>query len=362
MIKSVHIDTERTWRGGQQQVLYLTRVLKLMDSAPVVICQPGSPLAKAMSDEGIEHHELNMHGELDLPSAIRIAKIVNESCADIVHAHTSHAHSLAALAKIFFQRDTKIIVSRRVDFPLKQKFLNRVKYKRADKYIAVSNAIKDVMIDGGVPKEAIAVVHSGIDPYKFERASKKPLMKEFGLTGREKIIGNVAALADHKGQSYLIYAFYLLCKHSNKVKLFIVGDGELEGTLKDQVKKLKIEDSVIFTGFREDIGNFYDLFDLFVMSSHLEGLCTSILDALIMNVPVIATNAGGIPEIIKNKHTGLLVEKQKPILIKNAMMKLLSNPDDAEIYSVNGHKFVCDNFEYHLTADKTYEIYQELVE
>ncbi len=359
-IISLHIDTQRTWRGGEQQLLYLVRALKEMGSVPVVVCQPGSELSRALHTEGITFHEVNMRGELDIISAFHISRIIGEISADIVHAHTSHAHSMAVIAALFCKRRVKVVVSRRVDFRLKRNLMNKLKYKLPDKYISVSNAIKGVMVDCGVPDGSIETVHSGVDPDKFPAASKAPLLKEFNLTGSERIVGNIAHFADHKGQKYLIEAFAGLMKEVDNVKLFIVGHGELESALKKQAAGLGIGKSVIFPGFRTDIADFYKLFDVFVISSHLEGLCTAILDAMIMRTPVVATDAGGIPEIVKDGDTGRLVERKRPEKLKEAIKDVFAAPETAEKYAQNAYRFVCDNFDYRITAKKTFNVYTKL--
>jgi glycosyltransferase involved in cell wall biosynthesis len=218
------------------------------------------------------------------------------------------------------------------------------------------------MVDCGVPAEKVDIVHSGVDPDKFPNASNETLLKEFDLSGNEKIIGNIAHLAGHKGQRYLIDAFAGLAGEQSDVRLFIVGHGELEGALKKQAGGLGLEGKVVFTGFRKDIGNFYRLFDVFVISSHLEGLCTSILDALVMKTPVVATDAGGIPEIIKDGFNGRLVKKKDPQALRAAIKDILTGPKQADIYTDNGYKYVCENFDYHLTAKKTYDIYKGLLD
>jgi glycosyltransferase involved in cell wall biosynthesis len=360
-IKSLHIDTEKTWRGGEQQVLYLVRVLKAKGETPTVICQKDSELKKKLHKEGILYHELKMRGELDIFSAFKIAKIVNNEGISILHAHTSHAHSLAVLASLFFKEKVPVVVSRRVDFKPKDSFINFIKYRIPDRYISVSKAIKDVLVSSGIPEAKVSVVHSGVDINKFPDATKEPLIKEFGLSPDDRIIGNIAHLADHKGQKYLVSAFKLLLNEIDNVKLFIVGKGELERELKRQVKELGLEESVIFTGFRDDVGNLLKLFNVFVMSSHLEGLGTSILDAFVMRTPVVATDAGGIPEMIKDKVNGRLVRSKDPEALKEGIKFVLKNPDAAKEYSDNGYRSALTNFDYKVTAEKTLQVYREIL-
>jgi hypothetical protein len=128
-IRSLHINTEKTWRGGEQQVLYLVCSLKDMGSVPIVVCQKKSELAEKLKANGIEYYELSMRGELDILSAMSISDIVRKENIDIVHAHTSHAHSITVIASMFFKKKAKIVVSRRVDFRLKRNYFSKIKYR-----------------------------------------------------------------------------------------------------------------------------------------------------------------------------------------------------------------------------------------
>ncbi len=147
------------------------------------------------------------------------------------------------------------------------------------------------------------------------------------------MIGTIAHLTDHKGHTYLLDAIPQVLKEFPHSFFLFVGDGELKDSLKTKSRILGIRDRVFFTGFREDIPEILSILDLFVLPSHLEGLCTSLMDAMYMGVPIVATTAGGIPEVIENGKTGLLVPPKDPIALAEAIIKLLKDKSKRETFA-----------------------------
>ena len=139
-----------------------------------------------------------------------------------------------------------------------------------------------------------------------------------------------------------------------------MGSGELETYLQKTAVQLGIEDRVIFTGFREDIPEILSILDLFVMPSLLEGLCTSLMDALYMKVPVVATTAGGIPEVIEHDTTGLLIPPRNPLALAEAIVQLLNDEKKRKFFAKEGRKKVIDQFTVTQMVEKTEKIYKKL--
>ncbi len=204
----LHINTERTWRGGEQQTLNLLVGLNKRGIACHLVCQAGSPMEARAARAGVDVFPITMRGEIDLAAGFRIRKLINKFNYDIVHAHTSHAHTLAYLATI--GSGVSRLVTRRVDFSIfRHSFLrlSGIKYRyMADYYIAISHKIKEVLVNDGIPDQRIFVVHSGIDPQRFGQASGAHLLTEFDIKENQKVVINVAHLAGHKGQIYLVRA------------------------------------------------------------------------------------------------------------------------------------------------------------
>ncbi len=362
-MKILHINTERTWRGGEQQTLYLLRELRQRQIDCQLVCQPESPMAHRAIEAGVEVFPVAMLGEVDLPAILKIRKLITRHDYDIVHSHTSHAHTLAFLASL--GRRACRLVTRRVDFSIiRNRFLpvNRIKYRlMADYYIAISQKIKDVMINDGIAADRIFVVHSGIDPHRFAGVAGDYLADEFNIAPGEKVVINVAHLAGHKGQKYLVRAIPHVLAEIPNVRFFIIGQGELTTELQTLAASLQIGHALAFTGFRNDVGAFYKIADLFVMSSVQEGLGTAILDALALGTPVVAADAGGIPEIIKDGVTGCLVAAGDPQALARGIIEMLSRDDQARAMARRGRDAVRRNFSIDAMAANNLKVYNLLL-
>jgi len=362
-MKILHINTEKTWRGGEQQTLNLLKGLNRRNISSHLLCQPDSPMAEKAEDIGIKIFPISMHGEIDFLACLRIRTLINRFNYDIIHSHTSHAHSLAFWAS--FGMNAKRLVTRRVDFSIfRHSFLklSGIKYRyMADLYIAISHKIKDVLVVDGIPAERIFVVHSGIDPTRFETADKEHLISEFNIKGNEKVVINVAHLAGHKGQQYLVRAIPLVLAKIPTARFFIIGGGELMDELKTLAASLGLKQELIFTGFRRDVGAFYKMADLFVMSSVQEGLGTAVLDALSLGKPVVATHTGGIPEIIRDGETGRLVAPADPEKLAEGIIELLNHTTRANRMADQGRAEVIKNFSGRVMVDKNIKVYQKII-
>ena len=363
-MKILHLNTERTWRGGEQQTLNLLAGLNQRRINCHLVCQAGSPMVEQAVRAGVEVFPIKMRGEIDLVAGCRIRNLINKFKYNIIHSHTSHAHSLAFLASI----GTGVIrlVTRRVDFSIfRSSFLklSGIKYRfMADYYIAISHKIKDVMIDDGIPDSRIFVVHSGIDPQRFTSATGDHLLVEFNIKKNQKVVINVAHLAGHKGQSYLVRAIPRVIEKLPDTRFFIVGQGELMEDLKETASALGLNEELIFTGFRNDVADFYQIADLYVMSSVQEGLGTAVLDALALGKPVVATDSGGLPEIITDGKTGRLVAPADPRALADGIIDMLTHAEHAGAMALRGKERVLQGFTNDAMVDKNLEVYQRILE
>lgn len=362
-MKILHINTEKTWRGGEQQLLNLLRGLNKRNITSHLACQPGSAMEERAKKAGIEVFPIAMHGEVDLLASYRLRRLITGFRYDILHSHTSHAHTLAFFAS--FGTKTRLLVSRRVDFSIfRHSFLHLSGFKyrlMAHYYIAISHKIKDVLVSDGIPAQRIFVVHSGINPERFVSSPKDHIITEFNITEDERVVVNVAHLAGHKGQKYLVRAIPLVLAKIPTARFFIVGGGELMPELQSLATSLGLRQKLIFTGFRRDVGSFYQIADLFVMSSVQEGLGTAVIDALALGKPVVATHAGGIPEIIRDGETGRLVASADPTALAGGIIDLLTNPGRAKQMGRRGQEIVRENFSVDAMVDKNIEVYQQIL-
>jgi len=359
------IDAGKEWRGGQRQSLFLAKELKRRGLPYFFIVQPESPLHQKACEAELSVLPFKMRNEFDLPAILRLAWAMKRKKCLLVHFHDAHSAAVgsvaASLAKVPFR-----IITRRVDFPLKKNYFSRRKYmKNVDAIIAISEGVKKVLVEGGVDPENVEVISSGIDFSSFEEdsvalTSKDYLHREFSLAVDDYLVGIVAHLADHKGHQYLIQATKILKQQAPKIKTIIVGEGPLSMELDRQAKELDVEDIIFFLGFRKDIPKILSSLDLFVLSSHLEGMGSSILDAMASRLPVVATKVGGIPEVVIHGETGLLVPPRNPSALARAILMLYSNKTLASRLGQKGYELVHRKFSAEAMADKVVRLYEKI--
>ncbi len=375
MIRVIHLNPTKTWRGGEQQTLYLAKYLQKKHVLQWVVGSPNSILQNQCRIHQIPYKAIRIFGEVDVFSAYQLAKLIIDNQISILHCHTAKAHSIGLLAKKIVKRKKKkliLVVSRRVDFSLKKvnfqlwNFFSKVKYfsKDIDAYIAISQNVKRILQNDGIPEEKIFVIYSGIDLNRFKKNTKDSIIKlrkEFGIQN-EIVFGNVAALVDHKDHKTLLQSIALLKQYQGLPdwKLIIVGDGPLFKELLNLAKKLDIFDKLVFAGFRKDVFDFYYIFDVFVISSKEEGLGTSLLDAMAFGLPIIATSGGGIPEIVIHNSGGLLSPVQDPYRLAENCAYFLQHPQLKKKFSQFNRNHV-KQFSYENTGKKTLELYHHLL-
>jgi L-malate glycosyltransferase len=358
---SLHVDTARTWRGGQQQALLTVLGLRERGHRAVLVAHPEGELYKRAS-EGTDLVGLAPRSEIDLASAWRLSRIVRDYRPEVVHAHDPHGVAIAATALSFgaVRPCPPLVASRRVDFHLSRNSFSRWKYRQVTRFIAASGAIRDILVHDGIPASQVDVVHDGIDVAKVQRLPALDLHVEFWMPHGVPVVANVGALVGHKGQRYLLEAVPQVMQEVPDVHLVILGEGELRGPLEKQVKDLHLEKAVRLPGFREDVLSLVKSADLFVMSSITEGLGSAVLDAMAMGMAVVGTRAGGIPEAVVHERTGLLVPPADSTALAAAITRLLRDRDLRTAYGEAGRKRVEAHFGVDALVERTLAIYRQL--
>jgi glycosyltransferase involved in cell wall biosynthesis len=322
---SLHIDTSRTWRGGQNQVLLTINGLLEIGHRAALVAHPDGVLRRRAA-EGLDLIPLTPRTEMDLSAAWRLSRVIRRLQPDIVHAHDPHGIAMASLALSLGSASgiaAVLVASRRVDFHLKSNSFSRWKHRQVDCFIAASDAIRQMLISDGVAAERTTTVHEGIDLRHVLAAPRVNVHEAFWLPHQAPVVGNVAALVPHKGQRHLIEAAHLVVREIPDARFVILGEGELREPLERQVRDHHLEKHVLLPGFRTDVLGCIKGFDLFAMSSVTEGLGTSLLDAMACSRAVVATRAGGIPEIVEDGATGTLVPPRDPAAMAHEIIRLL---------------------------------------
>jgi len=361
MMFSLHIDTARTWRGGQNQVLLTVIGLREIGHRATLVAHPDGEL-RARAAEGLDLIPLAPRTEVDLSAAWRLSRVVKRLKPDVVHAHDPHAVAMASLALSFGAPSPApaLIASRRVDFHLKGNSFSRWKHRQVDCFIAASEAIRRMLVGDGVPADRAVTVHEGIDVDHVLAAPAVNVHEAFWLPHGAPIVGNVAALVPHKGHRHLIEAAHLVVREVPDARFIILGEGELRDQLERQVRESQLEKHVLLPGFRADVLGCLKGFDLFAMSSVTEGLGTSLLDAMACSKAVVATQAGGMPEVVDDGRTGFLVAPRDHEAMADAIVTLLTNEQARREMGAAGQARARVYFSAERMVQDTFDVYRRV--
>lgn len=358
---SLHIDTARSWRGGQNQVLLTVNGLRSMGYRAALVAHPDGELRKRAA-EGLDLIPLAPRTEMDFTAAWRLGRVIKRLQPDVIHAHDPHGVAMAALALSMNTSSggPALVASRRVDFHLKGNSLSRWKNRQVDCFICASEAIRQMVIGDGIPAERVVTVHEGIDVERVVATPAVNVHEALWLPHHAPLVGNVAALVPHKGQRYLIEAAHLVMKDIPDTRFVIFGEGELREHLEHLVHEHHLEKHVLLPGFRTDILGCIKGLDLFAMSSVTEGLGTSLLDAMACARPIVATNTGGIPEVVEDGVTGMLVPPRDSAALARVIVQLLSDSDRRRQLAMAGFDRVRERFTVERMVAETMAVYGQL--
>ncbi len=362
-MRVLHLNSEKSWRGGERQTLYLIQALEKEGVHSFLACKKDSALQEAAAGHHFPCFGLAFLNAWDVYTAWQLRRLCLIHQIDLMHAHTSHAHSLAFLSLLFAHK-TPLLVTRRVDYPLSSNFFSRYKYESSSvkKIICVSAAVKKAMREQIQESHKLEVIHSGIDIEAFSRQrGKKSLLREqYSIPENSILIGNSSALSPQKDYYSFIDTAALVLKKRKNTHFFIIGEGKSKAKLQAYAFAKKIEQNLHFTGFRNDIEYILPELDIFLFTSQDEALGTAILNAFAASVPVVSTNVGGISELISHEQNGLLASKKDAPALAKHVLNLIGSPQLRAKLVRMGRKKVKD-FSYTSTAKKNFQVYQEVL-
>lgn len=354
-LKVLHIDSEELWGGGENQVLGLVDYLSFRGHTNHLLCHPGGVLSRAVRQKGFATFPLRMRNDLDLRPMLRLRRLMRQEAYDIVHFHTKRAHALVlGLARV--HGGPGYVVTRRMDYPVRRGWYSRCLYdKKVDGVVAISRKIADVLVAGGVGRERIRVIYSGIDPTPFQRSQRT----EQNIA--PMVIGTVAVLEERKGHRFLLEAASLLKRQGFRLKFRFAGDGSRKESLQKLVSRLGLREEVEFMGFVSDIPSFLSLTDIVVLPSLYEGLGVAVLEAMAARKPVVATQVGGLPELIEDQITGLLVPPKDPNALAQAISGLINQRGSIQQMGDEAWKRIQQDFTVEQMAKKNEGYYYDIL-
>jgi len=358
---STHLNT-----GGITSYLFTLTKGLIKRGHSVHVATSGGNVEGEFLSVGANLVHLNIRTKSELDPRIYIAlkplkAYIKENNIDIVHAQTRITQVMGSLLK---KSTSRPFVSTCHGF-----FKARLSRKWipcwGDAVIAISSAVERHLLDDfSISQKRIHLIESGIDLDEFtpiNEVTKAEHRNRLKL-GDEPIIGMIARLSDVKGPDVLIEAMKDVLGHIPNAKLLLVGEGRMEGDLRAMVKRLELEQSVRFFSVVRKTKEMLPLFDIFAMPSRQEGLGLSIMEAQATGLPVVASRVGGIPSLVEDGKTGILVESENPRVLAEAIVKLLKDKDLLGAIGVAGRKFIQEHYSADRMIDKTVELYNTLAD
>jgi glycosyltransferase involved in cell wall biosynthesis len=357
-----HVSTQRGWHGGEEQARLLCEGLRNHGHRNVIFAKHDGQFAQRMFGAGFEVVPLVGSGR-NLRAIHQMRRHWRKLKPNIVHFHDPHALSGGGLAAYGLRIPARIM-ARRVDFRIRSTWRYR---HLVDRVIAVSCAVADVCKQSGMPAEMIRVVHDGVDPTRARTGDRWRGRQSLNIADDVKLLLTVATLTDHKGHKFLIEAMSnIVAQSQGKVQLVLAGDGELRDELQKLATERRLNGSVQFLGYRNDVPDLLKAADLFVLPSHMEGLCSTLIDVMIAKTPIVATTAGGIPDLLgarkEDRPVAILVPPSNPTALANAINHALADLPALQPMVAAAEQRAIQCFTDEQMVEGTLAVYRELAE
>ena len=374
-IKILHVITHLPIGGAQDNTLYTVELLDKEKYDISLCCNlDGDLVERAKKIEAIKLFDISflcreVSPYRDIRAFLSLYKLFKEEDFTIIHTHSSKAGLLARLAAVL--NKTPIVIHTIHGFAFND-FMNMFKKnffiyvekllaKWTDVLITVSNLNKKKIIDLNIAHEnKIKNIYSGIDLRLFTNKRNDDFRKELNLENDHLLLGSVGRLSDQKDPITMIEAFGIISKPFPNAHLALVGDGKLKGKILEKIDKLKLNGKVHLTGNKNNPWSVYHSMDLFIMSSIYEGLGRSITEALSCGVPVVCTDVEGVPEIVRDNITGILVPPKDSNKLADGIIRTLNDMETAKKMAEEGRRFVNDNFDVNKMVNDIDSLYNTL--
>lgn len=358
-MKVLHIEAGRFLYGGAQQVAWLTHGLAQCGVQNVLVCPEGGDIQNAVAESTVVH-AIPMRGDLDLGLVSRLSKIIRAESPDLVHIHSRRgADIFGGLAARL--TGVPCVLSRRVD-NREPGWFAPLKYRLYQRVVVISEAIGRVLVSCGVNSNAITAVRSAVDAASYDLPADRTWFQQtFSLPTDEVTIGVVAQLIPRKGHRYLLQVLPDLLIKYPQLHVLIFGQGPLQSELADTVARPEFCGRVQMAGFRDDLRRVMPNLYAVVHPAEKEGLGVALLQASACGVPVIAAEAGGIPEIVLHDKNGLTFEIGDVKKLRHYIDLLLSDPAMRERLGGKGRELANTAFSIDAMVEGNLKVYQSLI-
>jgi glycosyltransferase involved in cell wall biosynthesis len=349
-MRILQLNIERGWRGGERQTLLSMQQFRAAGHSVELVARKGEALARAAANDGFAVHEVGGAAGLAwflLRSGRRFG---------ILHAQTANTLTWLALLKAWVRRP--VVFTRRTAFPLSAERLRKTlwKWRKADAFVAISEAAAAQPRSAGLP---VTLIHSAVVQRPIDLQHAQRFAEQYALRGK-RLVATAAALTSEKDPCTLVRAIDILRRTRDDCLFLHLGaDGDAGAQARQLVSELGLEAHYVFAGFQDRVEDLYRLMDVFVLSSREEALGSSVLDAFLYSVPVVATDAGGLPELLADGR-GLQCKVGDAQGLADAVARVLDDADLRESLVTHAHDYVLREHDAARMAQRYLQVYESL--
>jgi glycosyltransferase involved in cell wall biosynthesis len=369
-IRVLYVVENRSFGGGERGFGQLSTNISIDRFQPFVAAHPGGKLEDIVRQAGVPFFPLDMSRRANLRTISHLSTLVSENGIDIVHSMGARADFFARMA-CRKQPSTAVVCTAAMlvegfDVGLFRKtaykIADRFSGKYVTQYIAVSKALKHRLVEErGIPADKVSVIYNGVelDRYDPNLYDSEGVRRSLDIKDDYPIIGTIGRLVYQKGFSHFLKAAELVYAKKKQVRFVIIGHGPEETNLKHLAESLGISHVCMFPGIRFDVARLLSTFHVFVLPSVLEGLPRTIIEAMAMKRPIVATSIDGVREQLRDNITGLLVSPADPKALAEAILSILNDHKRAERLGREARKDAQRMFDLKNTLNKIETLYEK---
>jgi len=359
----LHTEASLGWGGQERRILVEALAMRQRGHRPIFACDPRGELFQRAQRQNFPVTPIVFGGVSNLCAWMTLRRLLAVGPVNILNTHSSLDSWVGTLAWRSLRARPLLIRTRHLSTPVKDNRRTRWLYQTPAAIITTGEVTKALLMEHlGVPARRIFSIPTGVELAEFAPQEKgRELLAQLKIPPGAFIFGSVAVLRSWKGHLYLLEAFQNLIQDGARVFLLLVGDGPYQAVIQEKIAQLGLEPWVRLAGFRDQVAPWFALMDVFVLASYAnEGVPQSLLQAMAMARPVVGTTVGGIPEVIVEGDTGLLVPPQDPQALAQAMSRLLADPDYRRELGRRGRELVVERFSMDQMAAEIEAVYEVL--
>lgn len=349
------IDAGREWRDSQGQILYIARELRKKTIEAHLILEPGSEILRRASAEGLPALPVRMHGRMGwLVRKILVSEMRARGCK-LVHVHETFGAALGLAAAAAAQVPVRILSRPADSSPLE----GGLPFPAIDAVIAGTEAVKSILIRGGVPEKEIEVIPPGVDFTRFTSLPAGDLVRrELELGPEDFLVGAVLPLEDERGQQAFLEAAAIVGGQASKVKIVVLGEGTLRLEAGEGQDVPVMEGLRYYLGHRADAPRILSSLNMFVVFSHLDGLGGYLVEAMASGLPVAAVDVGAARDLVTHRESGLLVPPRNAKALADAILKVHFDRNLAARLAAKGREAALEKYSSEAMARRIIGVYE----